>query len=248
MYRAVIVDDDKWALADIRQSFNFFHWGFEVAGEYQNADDALAAIAQSPPELVVSDIKMGEMSGLDLARRCREQGLQTVFIIVSGYDSFSYVQDAFRYGVFFYLLKPINDQQVAEVMGKVREKLEQQEGGKAAYSDDTLGRALQHIDENCCEHLTLESLAAALFVNSSYLSQLISKGVGMPFVTYRNRQRMRRAKDLIDQGQHNVAILAEQVGFLSPGQFSKVFKQEEGISPHQYISAWLERKNGKRGR
>ncbi|MDD3334298.1 MAG: response regulator [Eubacteriales bacterium] len=245
MYHAVIVDDDKWALADIRQSFRFSHWGFDVTGEYQNASDAFSFIEANPPDLVVSDIKMGEMSGLDLARKCHEHQFDPVFIIVSGYDSFAYVQDAFRYGVFFYLLKPIDDDQVAEVMEKAREKLDERSKNRRVYSDDALGRALQYIDEHCCEHLTLDRLAAAMFMNPSYLSQLISKGVGIPFVSYRNKQRVEQAKALMAQGQHNVSILAENIGFVSPGQFFKVFKQETSMSPQQYINAQPSEKSGR---
>lgn len=120
MYRAMIVDDDKWAIEDIRKSFRFHDWGFEVVGEYNNAEDALAMILRAPPDLVISDIRMSKNSGLDMARICREQGVRTLFVIVSGYDSFSYVQDAFRYGVFFYLLKPIEDGQVCELMQRIR--------------------------------------------------------------------------------------------------------------------------------
>lgn len=237
MYSAVIVDDDKWALADIRQSFDFPRWGFDRVAAFQNADDAFGYILEHTPDLVVSDIRMGETSGLDLARKCRERNMKMVFILLSGYDSFSYVQDAFRYDVFFYMLKPIHDKQVTEIMSKVTEKLKENSASQGRYSDDSLGKALEYIDAHCCEHLTLEKLAAVMFMNPSYLSQLISKGMGLSFVTYRNKRRVERAKELIALGQRNVTILAEAVGFASPGQFFKVFKGEEKVSPHQYMNS-----------
>lgn len=235
MYRAMIVDDDKWAIEDIRKSFRFHDWGFEVVGEYNNAEDALAMILRAPPDLVISDIRMSKNSGLDMARICREQGVRTLFVIVSGYDSFSYVQDAFRYGVFFYLLKPIEDGQVCELMQRIRAQLDAREQPEEkVYTNDSFGKALIYIDGNFTAPITLESVANALYINKNYLSQLFSKRLGITFTHYRNSLRVHYAKQLIREGEHNMTLLAEKVGFESLSQFSKVFKQIEGSSPQQY--------------
>lgn len=235
MYSAIIVDDDKWALEDIRKSFRFGFWDFEVVGEYRNAEDALAMILREPPDLVISDIRMSKNSGLDMVRICREQGIHTLFVIVSGYDSFSYIQDAFRYGVFFYLLKPIEDQQVDELMQRIKTQLDMREVVKEkVYTNDSFGRALAYIDGNFTAPITLESVSNALFLNKNYLSQLFSKRLGITFTHYRNSLRIHYAKRLLREGEYNMTLLAEKVGFESLSQFSKVFKEIVGCSPLQY--------------
>ena len=113
MHTVIIVDDDKWALRDIQYSFRFRERGFEVIGAYENAESALEAIRLRPPDLIVSDVCMASASGLDLARSCRDMGLKSIVVIVSGYDRFSYVREALQSGVFDYLLKPVDGRAVA---------------------------------------------------------------------------------------------------------------------------------------
>lgn len=232
MYKVIIMDDDRWALTDIRQTFGFETYGFQVAGEYSNVEEAMPAILAQQPELIVSDIRMAQQSGLDMARICREQGLDTKIILVSGFERFDYAQEAMKYGVFAYLLKPLQDEEVAEVMRRVV----QQTGDKqeTVFMDDSLGRAMQYITQHYDKSLPLENVAAALYINKNYLSDLFSKKLGMTFTQYKNMVRIRKAKQLIDQGSASLTEISEAVGFDSPSRFSTVFRQMEGISPQQY--------------
>ncbi|MDR0896690.1 MAG: helix-turn-helix domain-containing protein [Oscillospiraceae bacterium] len=238
MYRVVIVDDDRWALADIRQTFAFESRGFQIAGTYPSAEEALPAILALKPDLIVSDIRMARQSGLHMARAVRENGLESVIVLVSGYEQFDYAQEALRYGVFAYLLKPLQDDEVADVMARVALKLAGQEPAPAdVFSDDSLGRAMRYIAEHYASSLPLEAVAGALFINKNYLSDLFSKKLGMTFTHYKNAVRIRHAKQLMDQGVTSLTEISATVGFDSPSRFSKVFRQLEGVSPQQYRSA-----------
>lgn len=235
MYKAMIMDDDHWALMDIRQTFAFESYGFQVVGEYGSVEKALPAIMAHKPDLIVSDIRMAQLSGLDMARICREQGLRTQIVLVSGYERFDYAQEALKHGVFAYLLKPLQDEEVAEVMQRVVRQL----GGtpdkqEIMFMDDSLGRAMRYISEHYMNSLPLEDVASALFINKNYLSDLFSKKLGMTFTQYKNTVRIRKAKQLIDQGNASLTEIAEAVGYDSPSRFSTVFRQIEGISPQQY--------------
>ncbi|MCM1188053.1 MAG: helix-turn-helix domain-containing protein [bacterium] len=243
MYHVIIVDDDKWAIEDIKESFCFADWGFQVTGEYGSAEDALPHILAENPNLVVTDIQMNRQSGLDMIRICREKGMETVFILVSGYDDFDYVQDAFRYGVFFYLLKPIDDGKVRAVMEQLWEKLDQNRSpANEAPSTDTFEKAVAYIDEHYLEAITLDSVAKALFINKNYLSHLISKRKGETFIQYRNRLRVDYAKRLIRMGDANMTDIAAKAGFEDASQFSRIFRQIAGESPTGYKARY---KSGK---
>ncbi|MDL2318106.1 helix-turn-helix domain-containing protein [Eubacteriales bacterium OttesenSCG-928-A19] len=240
MFRAVIVDDDKWALEDIKQSFAFETHGFVLEAAFASAEDALVAILRSPPDLIVSDIRMQRNSGLDMVRILREHHVASVFVLVSGYDDFAYAQIAFRYGVFDYLLKPIDDEQVHDLMHRIRAHLEKHGGDQTpAYSADIVGEALRYIDAHYARSMSLEELAANLHMNKNHLSQLISKRIGMPFTQYKNTLRIQRAKELIQAGETSLTNIAYAVGFDSLSRFSKVFKQLTCLSPQQYKKALL---------
>ena len=120
MFRAILVDDDKWALADIRAVFQSIESGFELVGAFTNADDALVYLMNHPVDLVMTDICMGGKSGFDLLRLTAENHLSFISIIISGHDDFQYVQNAFINRCFYYLLKPVKKAELAEAGPRLR--------------------------------------------------------------------------------------------------------------------------------
>ena len=108
MYKVMIVDDESWAIKGIRNAFDWEKYGFEVAGQFTSAYKAWDAIKMNEPDLVFTDIRMPDISGLDLMKRAKAQGLATEFVIVSGYAEFEYAQEALRYGALDYFLKPLD--------------------------------------------------------------------------------------------------------------------------------------------
>lgn len=240
MRTVILIDDDIWALADMRETFHFDRYGFEIVGEYQSAEDAVSAMERLRPDLIISDICMSAGPGLDLAALCAEKYPDTVMILVSGHERFDYAREAIRQGVFAYLLKPLLDSEVAQTMERLLKQLPEKEAdakpalpGNVAR-DSLIGRALSYIDEHYNVSMPLESVAEALFVNKSYLSDLFSKTVGMTFTQYKNTVRIGHARELIRKGGLSMTEVAALTGFDSSSWFSKVFHQIEGISPQQF--------------
>ncbi|MFS0723658.1 response regulator [Paenibacillus sp. 1P07SE] len=127
MYRVLIVDDEPWAIKGIRNAFNWSKYGFEIAGEFTSPRKAFEAICAQPPDLVFTDIQMGEMSGLELMRLIREQDLDVGFVVVSGYSEFAYAQEALRFGALDYCLKPIDIETTDGLIEKLLQQLSQQQ-------------------------------------------------------------------------------------------------------------------------
>jgi len=133
LYSVLLVDDESYTRQGLRNLIDWEACGYRVADEADNGEDALAIIRRRPPDLVITDIRMPEMDGLELIRRSREE-LDNCpsFIIISGYDDFSYAQQAVRYGVFDFVLKPIDEDILASALRKLdqvltRNKLEQEQ-------------------------------------------------------------------------------------------------------------------------
>ncbi|WP_339256795.1 response regulator [Paenibacillus sp. FSL P2-0136] len=108
MYKVIIVDDESWAIRGISNAFDWEQYGFEISGQFTSAYQAWEAIALQEPDLVVTDIRMPEISGLDLMKRAKAQGIDSEFVIISGYAEFEYAQEALRYGALDYFLKPLD--------------------------------------------------------------------------------------------------------------------------------------------
>ncbi len=240
MRSVMLIDDDVWALADIRETFHFERYGFDIIGEYRSAEDAVLALEKRAPDLIVSDICMSAGSGLDLAALISEKYPGTAMILVSGHERFDYAKEAIRQGVFAYLLKPLLDSEVADTMERLLKHLsfpkkDTEEDLPGAPSPDSLvGRAMSYIEAHYNVPLQLENVAGALFVNKNYLSDLFSKSLGMTFTQYKNTVRIKHAKELIRRGGLSMTEIAQRTGFDSSSRFSKVFHQIEGITPQQY--------------
>ena len=107
MYRILIVDDEPMALYSTADTFPWADWGFDPPVLMTEAPAALDKLRTERFDAAIVDIRMPQMTGIDLIRLSGEAGLQTVFIVLSGYSDFSYVQTALRLSTFDYCLKPI---------------------------------------------------------------------------------------------------------------------------------------------
>lgn len=247
MYRAMIIDDDQWAIADMKRCFAFERHGFCLCGAYYSAEDALTAILADPPDLIISDICMESNSGLDLARICREKGVDALIVLVSGYDDFAYVQEAFRQNVFQYLLKPLDDEQVAQVMVRAKERLHAAAPKARPGNMDVVERTIQLIEQRYMDiDLRLDQLADEVHTNKNYLSELFRQRTGVTFTDYKNQVRVRHAKRLIREGREGMTQIALSVGFDSASYFSRIFKQYMGLTPQEYRKEAESAADGKR--
>lgn len=237
MYTVVIIDDNPWAITDIRQTFDFEHRSFTVTGEFGSAEAALPMILQTPPDLILTDIRMEDMNGLQLAKTLREKGINSLIVLISGYEQFEYAQEALRYEIFDYMVKPLDDRRVEELMNRVRTAL--RKDGDARPDGGSLGTTLdaviRYVEENYMRNITLIDAAEKVYVNKNYLSELFSRKMGVTFTQYKNKVRIRHACEMIDSGVRSMTEIAMAVGFESSSRFSKVFRQYKGMKPQDYM-------------
>ena len=122
-YRVVIVDDEPMAVKAIGRVIEKNCPGDEVAGTASNGQEALELIRRVQPDLVITDITMPVMNGLELARTVKTETPDMCFVIISGYQDFEYMRSAIQSGVLDYLVKPIVPSQISAMMRRVNEKL-----------------------------------------------------------------------------------------------------------------------------
>ncbi|RUT39319.1 response regulator [Paenibacillus anaericanus] len=125
MYKAIVVDDEKWIVEGIKAGVNWGKYGFEVIGQADNGLDALQLIKTLHPDLVLTDIKMPEMNGLELIKNGRVASPETLFVVLSGHAEFAYAQRALNYGTFGYCLKPFEIEEIHSMLARVAESLEE---------------------------------------------------------------------------------------------------------------------------
>ena len=126
MYSVLVVDDEIRQREAVIGDVDWQRAGFEVVGGAENGIEALDLLEKLEPDLVLTDIKMPLMTGLELAKRTREIRPATKFVILSGYDDFEYAQEAFKYNVIRYLLKPVSASELTEEFEKIGAEMDRE--------------------------------------------------------------------------------------------------------------------------
>lgn len=124
MYKVILVDDEIWSLEGLAVSFQWEENGFQVIGKYTESLEAVLRIKETYPDVVFTDIRMPDMTGLEMMREIRETNLDTEFIIVSGYAEFEYAREAVRQGAFDYNLKPVDFEEADKLLKRLKDHLD----------------------------------------------------------------------------------------------------------------------------
>ncbi|MDD3251020.1 MAG: response regulator [Lachnospiraceae bacterium] len=126
LYRIILVDDEEEVRKGIIRKIDWERLGFEVAGDAENGQEALEKIEQLEPDVVMTDIRMPYMDGLTLTARIRQKYPSIKVLIFSGFDDFEYAQQAIKLNVTEYILKPVNVEELTEILGRVKENLDEE--------------------------------------------------------------------------------------------------------------------------
>ncbi|WP_315069469.1 response regulator [uncultured Clostridium sp.] len=124
MYSVMIVDDEPIIRMGLKKIINWEEYGFKITCEARDGEDAIELLDKYNIDFIVSDIKMHKMTGIELLRKIREKGLDTLVLLLSGYDEFAYAQQGIRLGAFDYILKPLDSQKLKSILINVYNKLE----------------------------------------------------------------------------------------------------------------------------
>lgn len=238
VYSIMIVEDEYLVRQGISSLVDFKKFDMQVIGEAENGIEAWEKIQAECPDIILTDINMPQMNGIKLAQLAREQYPQLHIIFLTGYDDFDYALSAVKLGADDYLLKPFSREDVEAMLIRVKEKLDkekkQQQVHELVEKAEFSGLEQAIHDRLADTELSLKSLSFQLGFNSSYLSVLIKKELGLPFQDYLIQERMKRAKLLLLTTDLKVYEIAEQVGFEDMNYFSQRFKQIVGVTPRQF--------------
>lgn len=121
--RTLVVEDEEKIASSICNKISSLDGDFVIVGQAFNGKEALELIELFHPHVVFTDIAMPEMDGMELSRQIRKISPSTIIVIISGYSDFGYAQQSIKYGVFNYLLKPLQDDALLETMFDIKKSL-----------------------------------------------------------------------------------------------------------------------------
>lgn len=225
-------------------------WGNRFSKIYtaKNGQEAVDIIFQYRPEVMLLDIQMPKKGGLEVMKEAKEGGVCPETIILSGYDEFSYAQQAIRYGARDYMLKPCRSTDILKKLLDIADEIEGFGGGGERIPDlggdcpQAVSRAKEYIEEHYAEEITLQKVANVVGISPGYLSTLFAQYLGCGFVDHLIKIRVEHACDYLRQNYFKTYEIAYKIGYRDEKYFARVFKKVTGMSPGEYRKS-RDRKN-----
>ena len=241
--QVVLVDDEIMIREGFKRLFDWASHDCEVIGEAADGMEALAQIDHLQPDIVIMDINIPIINGLKVIQTSRMRYPDMAFIIVSGYDDFSYCREALRMRITDYILKPVNYEEFGSCIDRLKialyekRKTEEQD----AQEERTITGIIRYLQEHLDKEISLNILADEFHLSSQYISQLFKSEIGVNFLAYLTSIRMERAKKLLLATSLSIGEISEKCGYADYRVFTKAFKKEEGSTPSQYRRNFLEK-------
>lgn len=247
--KAIVVEDEKRARETIKNLLSKMEIPVSVVGEADNAEDGMKLIYEKLPDVVFADIRMGEMTGIEMIRRLNEKKVETKYVIISGYSDFKYAQQCIELGVIGYILKPVTyediDHMVMKLHGKIsgnslnpeiKKQLPVLDLHKLESENESLliKKAVRFVNENMGVPCRLSEVARVLKVSPEHLSRMFHQEMNMTFTDYVKIVKVDYSINLLKKTDMRINEVARSVGYENEKYFHNIFKDAIGVTPNQY--------------
>ncbi|MBM7654967.1 response regulator transcription factor [Neobacillus cucumis] len=246
----LIVDDEPRTLQGLKRTLDKWANGEFNVLTASSGEEAIELMHNQKVHILISDIQMPEISGLQLLKRIKEHMISPVIIMVSAYSEFQYAQEALRLGVINYLLKPIGKNNLIEAVEEAVQVVAKKErmgiiervvdnklidiNKQSSTAHETIREAMAFINHHLQDELTLKEVAEYVHLNPSYFSVLFKEHAKVTFSEYVTRRRIQRAKELLIATNLPIAEIAEEAGYKTAKYFIKIFKELGGVTPSSF--------------
>lgn len=242
-YKYLVAEDESLIRRNLVKKIDSLNLPLTLVGEASNGKDAICLIEEQFPDLVITDIRMPQTDGLELARYLQKNHPGTRTIILSGYSDFSYAQSALRYGVMDYLLKPVTLEALSQSLQKILITMESESDTLDSYrtsnsklDQESICQLLEkYLQENFGQEISFQELGEKFGFTPEYLGKLFKKYTGETPSKYLTRLRMNEAKRLLlSNPEMEIQMVGELVGYKDGFYFSRAFKGYTGIQPSEF--------------
>lgn len=243
MYKILIVDDDQNYRYAVREIIDWKSLNFRIVDEAINGSQAMRKLEECHPNLVITDMNMPLMDGVELIKAAHKKYPEILFVALSAYDDFDFVRESLREGAVDYILKyEMKEDEIRKIIEKVKNRLDElrMHRERVEIMDiDTIKsreikRSIIYVKEHYQENITLQEAAEQVGLNKNYFSNLFKEEAGETFIKFVNKVRIQNALELLEQGYLKTYEIAEMAGYKNSSYFSKIFKDIMGVSIEEY--------------
>jgi len=241
IHTVYLVDDEQVIVQGIQKLIAWEELGIKKVCTFTNPLEALNVIQEAT--ILLTDIRMPEMSGLDLIKASKEINRNIRCVILSSYDDFEYVRSALLLGASDYLLKPVNKEKLMTTLLGLIKKQEKDNAENPRELEEIYNshdynpivkRTLDYMHAHYNTDLSLKQISAMFKIDPSYLGQVFRTEAGKLFSDYLNTIRVKKAMNMLSHTNLKLSEISSQVGYNSTSYFFKMFKKVAGISPTEY--------------
>lgn len=237
MYKALIMDDNK-PLADSLAKLQLWRqMNCEVVRVCYDSVSGKEAILQEKPDIIITDIRMPGLSGLDVIDTIRQKLPLCKVIFMSAYDDFRYAQRALRMGAQDYLLKPFSKENLAESVSRTVKALDQQRvpADVEELTDMPVVKPIiRYIQAHLADQTTAYDVAKEFYMSISRLNNLLQKATGSSYRELRMELRMKQAQKLLMDPRYSIEEIGMMVGYKNYVSFYRAFCREYAMPPTEY--------------
>lgn len=244
LYRLLIADDESQSRNTLSTCFPWDSVGFEVVAQAYNGHEALKYIHSNPIDVILCDIRMPGMDGIELAKQLHAEKSETIIVFLSGYRDFEYAQQAIRYGVRFYMVKPATYEELKKTFTELKMDLdfkykpnELSQPPSVLEQDLCIEKLKMYIEQNY-RNANLKEASQLIYMNSSYISQLFKQKTGENFSDYLLGVRMKKAAELLKNPNYKIYDISTQIGYTNAKNFARSFRNYYGKSPKEFRDAY----------
>lgn len=247
MLRVLIVEDEEIIRRGLLCMIDWAGMGCRIVGDAADGREGLALMRTERPDVVLTDIRMPCMDGIEMAEAARAEGILPQLVFLTSYAEFAYAQQAIRLQAADYLLKPVDEAELATLMQRLAADMGADGGAVrgegvdwALYLGDVslnpyVRHAMERIRADYREKLSIEVLAEEVGVSASYLSRKFKEATGHTFLEFLTRTRLQSAVTQLRSGKYRVYEVAEENGFGDYKNFCTVFKKYMKCSPRTFL-------------
>lgn len=250
MFKVVIIEDEDIIRNGLVLTIDWLSMDCTIVGTASNGIDGLNLIKEQKPDIVITDIKMPIMDGIEMLKRATKEA-SFYIIILTSYSEFEYAKQAISLKVFEYILKPIDEEELIKTINNIKQEIKNSIKNKIELNNQTVvdidsyiinskdnyyvNQALLEIKNNYNKKISLEGISEMLGVSPSYLSRKFKAITSQTFMDILNQYRIKKSIELLISGKYRVYEISDLVGFGDYKNFFNTFKKYLNISPTEFL-------------
>ena len=232
-----MIDDEQTSFEIVKATIDWASMGISLKYA-ESAHQAMDMIKSDIPDIILTDIMMPGMDGFELIEWIKANSYNCEVIILTAYGTFEYARKALDYGVTGYLLKPINEAELKELINKaiynISQNSKQADHINAVNYSLPVRLACEYIEKNFQENINLNKISNYVSLSKNYFCNIFKKETGITIWDYLIRIRMEEAKRMLLETEQKTYEISERVGYDDPSYFGRLFKKYTGFTPMEF--------------